>query len=221
MMQKTDEAKKALRIFFSSFSEFQGFDGWVIGKLCFERREAGGFSGALSCRKKKRYAVLEAARGDICMKMHLIKGFLEKAGDVGRKEASDGRAEGDALAEKDADCIFLGEKVFHAEEISDFVRETGDRNSIHQAERPVVPGLLITEWIWEKGCLPVLSGAGGSPAFTDRKDFPVILRFRFALHVGECMKVYGDPLSRKIFAVKNDRGCRTLLWELYEEKESR
>ena len=36
-------------------------------------------------------------------------------------------------------------RIFSTEEISEFIKQTGDTNPLHQGARPVVPGLLILE----------------------------------------------------------------------------
>lgn len=74
--------------------------------------------------------------------------------------------------------VRLGEPlVFTAKEIAEFVRAAGDDNPIHAVKPPVVPGLLILQWLQAK--LPAAAG--------------ISVRFLQPLYGGETMYLSKMP----------------------------
>ena len=187
-----------LRALMSVFSDFQGFDGWKIGEVCMARREEEACGTAPVCRKRDGYAVLEAAQGRFWMQLHLVRGKASGAAKQGKSAA--GRLPG-------AECL-AARKRFDAGDILSFVRETGDGNRIHREDPPVVPGLLILEWLWEDGLLRTFL-----PETVRRPSWKLSLRFYSVLFAGEETAVYTEGAAGMAAAVRR-AGEEFLVWKL-------
>lgn len=179
---------KNVRTLFRKFSQIDGFDGWMIGKLCFQFEEEEQLP--LSIRKQKEnYAVLEAASDNLKIQMHILK-----------PQQGCNRNAGFVLPEQ---SIPVSVRKFTGEEILSFVSEVEDDNWIHRTKNPVVPGFLMAEWLFESGLLPLTASSG-----------EISMIFRAPAYAWEEIAVYGEDGAHRLFGVTEQEERIKLLWEL-------
>lgn len=198
-----------MREVFRSFSQIEGFEGWVIGKLCFQYRQWDNETKRkqVSVRKhKENYALLEAAASDVLVQMHILKPQEE----ILEKKVKDGRnthlefskqREQERKFVLSQQHILLCTKSYAREEILAFVDDVGDYNGIHRTDKPVVPGGLIAEWLWEEGLLRDREEVLSEEGRTEEKAFAVDIRFQDPVYAGDEIAVYRDGISGKLYGV--------------------
>ena len=136
--------KMEYRSLMRQFSSFEGYEGYVIIKVRYERRQGENIDENVpSCVEKKKrnnYAVLEEVRsgcrniGAEIMQMHVMKPVHSLKPEAGKAENLPESA-----------CFIENVRGYTKQEVLDFVEEVKDFNSIHREGRVVVPGLLILE----------------------------------------------------------------------------
>jgi hypothetical protein len=173
--------RKKLKQLFGKFSEIKGFDNWMIGKLVFYSQEKSLELTCMVKKRKEKAAVLEAAGNGICMEMYLLK-----------PEKTQEKVQ---IWEEKESCEKVISKAFFEEEIAAFVTAVGDENPIHRTPKPVVPGLLLAEWLWTEGKI----------SLEGKK-----LAFHAPLYAQEKMTVYREENTQVSFGVSGGR----LLWKV-------
>ena len=117
------------------------FMGGLIAKAVWRRGGAMKEAEGLTVLRDRKETVIACGRkGDTSLTLTMLLGRfdpkdLEKEIEAARAEAAKETPE-------------TGGKPWHTftpDEVSEFVRAVNDVNTIHQGERPVVPGLLILE----------------------------------------------------------------------------
>lgn len=151
-------------------SEFEGFEGWVIGKVLFQIEQHGEFceTGKKLLRQNSKMAVMEVyeKNQDYCGKMNVTLFYPDK------KEASDQPfvEEREESFEKAQMFCFSQKKVDHYLEI------TGDSNPIHKGENAIVPGFLMINQMMERCLASDMKSINGNvrfykPVFVERELF--------------------------------------------------
>lgn len=135
----------------ADFSEFTGYDGWMIGTCMYEKTIVKAQEGSEVLRgfgkvqselvkQAERFVVmqnsLETGGYRFTLELHVIKPGETK------QEVAAG-----TNAMKGENGHVVAEHVFTKDEILRFVEQVKDENSIHRSQYPVVPGLLIAEWM--------------------------------------------------------------------------
>lgn len=193
---------------FRAFSEVKGFDGWMIGKLYFYKKEnkEGNLLSASIVKRKKNFAVIEVTGEGICIQMVVLKPqTIPKVYDADRMWQTMEYSGSGSLWKKTGSkekkfnlpegCAEVASRVFSREEVQIFAEEAGDNNWIHQTERPIVPGLMMAEWLWKMEGISLLDK---------------IMIFRKPVYVQEKIVIYQSSLPQCYFAVVEEQeavGC--------------
>lgn len=125
------------------------FNGWVVAGLDIEIT-----GSAVSCEQKIAYKKTGQAVINVCgydkngQKVKAMKVILLKPKDNSAKSAA---------KEQNNDAAPLFAHKFTAQEIDAYLAYTGDMNQIHQGENPVVPGIMMIDWLLKKLHAAVIS----------------------------------------------------------------
>lgn len=189
-----------IRDIFPLFSKRKGFDGWMIVKLHFQTREKMASETdkktAVVLKKKKNYAILGLLwkQGLILMHLMMPQFLAENKSVVIWQDKTD-----DSFYLPES-CKKVGSKVFSKEDVLKFTEEIQDYNWIHQTERPIVPGFMMVEWIWEIERISL---------------WDKVMIFRAPAYVQEGIELYIDSFSGCYFAIAKGAGRKNrLLWEV-------
>jgi hypothetical protein len=213
--------RKELKKLFRKFSEIKDFDGWVIGKLVFYKREKDPEIVCVLKKRREKAAVLEVEGEGLCIEMYLLKpGKAEEKSQVwGEKETLLNVGESQEVQklqkpqtpqvlqelQKDMifrkygfsleNCVEVISKVFSEEEILAFAADVEDENPIHRTQKPVVPGLLLAEWMWVDGKI----------SLEEKK-----IVFHAPAYARETVTVYWEKERKVYFGVSDGR----ILWKV-------
>lgn len=178
-----------MRTLFRSFSEIKGFDGWMIGKISIFRNEGKEAEATASVvKQKKSIAILEAAEGEIGIRMMVVQ--PQNIPQAGSREREFSLPDGSMPQDS---------RIFQREEILAFAGEVLDHNWIHQTQCPIVPGLLMVEWMWNMNGASLLGS---------------IMTFRAPAYAQEEIIIYRDSAEQNYYAVTERQGTLHLLWEI-------
>lgn len=168
----------------SALSEFQGFQGWVIGKCSVwirntkEEKEKNKekFSRAILLKRNSMLAAFQIYGSNRqlegMLRVTLIKPFLTMAV---KERWRDKRGK------------ILGKLVFSAEQTSQFLDSVSDNNPIHEGDGATVPGFMIMNDIVEQTREEILKKMG--------KNFVTEARFLFPMKVGEVAELYKEDMG--------------------------
>lgn len=142
------------RKLFQCFSDIEGYEGWMIGRMSFyPTGQAGTDNGSegqgnrqgnvILKKRRQGYAVAEAWADGCLARMLLIRPTGR-----GYRSGFSGKQEGENLIPDWPENNRIGTHTFSPDEIMAFVDAVQDTNSIHRTERPVVPGMQMIEWFW-------------------------------------------------------------------------
>lgn len=186
-------------IFLPFFKE-KGLKGWMIIKIHFQKEgkieAVKKETEPVVLKKKKNYCLLGLLwqQGIIFMHLYLPQSLIEYHSDF-------------TLQGLPKNCEKVASKMFSKEEIREFVRTVRDDNWIHQTEKPIVPGLMMLAWIWDREVsLWDKAIIFRTPAYAEEEIalyFHVDSKNYFAII---------EPLDSKEFN-KEERNVR-LLWEM-------
>ena len=114
------------------------FKGWVIAGIdVMIGGKAEAYSNEILLRNKSRSVILVQGKNSSGKLVRQLKVLLLLPRQLGRIAA-----EGEQLMEKPS-----YEHVFSAAEVAEYTALSGDENTIHRLQRPVVPGMLLLSWL--------------------------------------------------------------------------
>lgn len=149
------------------------YDGWVIGRAIYKCTETSGADRPLRLVEKRcaAYAVLvsDGVRSGYrySLELRLLKPVSRSS-----EESDAGYAVSDDMG------TAAVHRCFTIEQIITFADRVHDTNSIHRSDNPVVPGLLLLEWIMDEYHICVKDGFG------------VTIRFRTPVLAGDDVMLY-------------------------------
>lgn len=187
-----------MRELFRSFSQIEGFFGWMIGKISFADGEEIAPVKAYIKKEKKNYAVLAAAEESVWLQIYIVNSHRKSVSGESVLPVSGAGEEKEPKCVSLADKSLLLERTFYSQEILDFVAEVQDDNWIHQTHKPVVPGLFLWEWLWQQGLL-VQKGS---------------MLFRSPAYAEEKIMVYIDRQTHHLLGIVGRNTGNVLLWEV-------
>lgn len=127
------------------FSNYKGFQGWVIAKAVYQRSKiscAGIGQGCILVKQRSRSAILQSS---------WIKENMEESVTITLMKPDREMLVEDAVHRGAEKFCKEGEgKFFSIGEIQDFVTDVKDDNAIHRTSHPIVPGLEILENVLSK-----------------------------------------------------------------------
>ncbi len=170
----------------SALSEFQGFQGWVIGKCSVwirkTREEREKLSHAILLKRNDMLAVFQVygnnRQFDGMLQVTLIKPYLKKSVEERRKDKR-GKT--------------LGNLVFSAEQINRFLDSVSDNNPVHRGDGAIVPGFMIMNDIMVRTGEEVMKKIG--------KNFVMEARFLVPMKVGEEAELWKEDIESGGFRI--------------------
>lgn len=168
----------------SSYCDQDFFKGWVIaGVEVSINGEASQYTNELVLKSKRRCVMLVQGLDDDGRLQKQLKIVLILPRKVGQDNINSEIISGE----------LIGEHIFTAEEINAYTHLVGDENTLHSQPRPIVPGILLLNWLQQ---------------VTAAKFLHWKARFLQPVYAGELLQVYekqemlvGYVNSSKVFTV--------------------
>ncbi len=168
----------------SSYCDQDFFKGWVIaGVEVSINGEARQYTNELVLKSKRRCVMLVQGFDDDGRLQKQLKIVLILPRKVGQDNINSEIISGE----------LIGEHIFTAEEINAYTHLVGDENTLHSQSRPIVPGILLLNWLQQVTAAGFLHWQA---------------RFLRPVYAGELLQVYeqqemlvGYVNSSKVFTV--------------------